>query len=169
MRVLSTYVEKHRLSPAKHFDLILSIKFHIQILAKDTCCKNDVILTAMQRDYVASTSIRRHFVTKCPLGCLLPYTLLVLCMAKTARMTFILCIANCLRSTVYCPLCNVYCLLNALQNPCARTWGKAVCIGACFCICTHTMFPHAVRSKQKTVCINHYAVDSEQMPLYRKK
>ena len=29
--------------------------------------KNDVVLTSMRRDYVASTSIRRHFGTKCPL------------------------------------------------------------------------------------------------------
>ena len=31
-------------------------------------CQNDVVLTSMQRDYVASTLIRRHFRTKCPLG-----------------------------------------------------------------------------------------------------
>ena len=31
-------------------------------------CKNDVVLTSMRRDYVASTLIRRHFGTKCPLG-----------------------------------------------------------------------------------------------------
>ena len=31
-------------------------------------CKNDVILTLMRRDDVASTLIRRHFRTKCPLG-----------------------------------------------------------------------------------------------------
>ena len=30
--------------------------------------KTDVVLTSMRRDYVASTSIRRHFGTKCPLG-----------------------------------------------------------------------------------------------------
>ena len=30
--------------------------------------KNDVVLTSMRRDYVASTSIRRHFGTKSPLG-----------------------------------------------------------------------------------------------------
>ena len=30
--------------------------------------KNDVVLTSMRRDDVASTSIQRHFVTKCPLG-----------------------------------------------------------------------------------------------------
>ena len=29
--------------------------------------KNDVVLTSMRRDYVASTSIRRHFGTKYPL------------------------------------------------------------------------------------------------------
>ena len=32
-------------------------------------CENDVVLTSMRRDYVASTLIRRHFDTKCPLGC----------------------------------------------------------------------------------------------------
>ena len=31
-------------------------------------CKNDVVLTLMRRDDVASTLIRRHFRTKCPLG-----------------------------------------------------------------------------------------------------
>ena len=30
--------------------------------------KNDVVLTSMRRDYVASTSIQRHFGTKCPMG-----------------------------------------------------------------------------------------------------
>ena len=37
------------------------------------CRKNDVILTSMRRDYVASASIRRHFGTKCPLGIVLPW------------------------------------------------------------------------------------------------
>ena len=32
--------------------------------------KNDVVLTSMRRDYVALTSIRRHFGAKCPLGLL---------------------------------------------------------------------------------------------------
>ena len=31
-------------------------------------CQNDVVLTSMRRDDVASTSIRRHFGTKCLLG-----------------------------------------------------------------------------------------------------
>ena len=31
-------------------------------------CENDVVLTSMRRDYVASTFIRRHFDTKCPMG-----------------------------------------------------------------------------------------------------
>ena len=31
-------------------------------------CENDVVSTSMRRDYVASTLIRRHFDTKCPLG-----------------------------------------------------------------------------------------------------
>ena len=30
--------------------------------------QNDVVLTSMRRDDVASTSIPRHFGTKCPLG-----------------------------------------------------------------------------------------------------
>ena len=30
-------------------------------------CQNDVVLTSMRRHHVASTSIRRHFDTKCPL------------------------------------------------------------------------------------------------------
>ena len=33
----------------------------------DIKCENDVVLTSMRRDYVASTLIRRHFDTKCPL------------------------------------------------------------------------------------------------------
>ena len=31
-------------------------------------CQNDVVSTSMRRNYVASTLIRRHFRTKCPLG-----------------------------------------------------------------------------------------------------
>ena len=31
-------------------------------------CENDVVLPSMRRDYLASTLIRRHFGTKCPLG-----------------------------------------------------------------------------------------------------
>ena len=31
-------------------------------------CQNDVVLTSMRRHHVASTSIRRYFGTKCPLG-----------------------------------------------------------------------------------------------------
>ena len=34
----------------------------------DIWCKNDVVLTSMRRDHVASTLIQRHFDTKCPLG-----------------------------------------------------------------------------------------------------
>ena len=33
-------------------------------------CENDVGSTSMRRHHVASTLIRRHFGTKCPLGCL---------------------------------------------------------------------------------------------------
>ena len=33
-------------------------------------CKNDVGSTSMRRHHVASTLIRRHFCTKCPLGSL---------------------------------------------------------------------------------------------------
>ena len=43
--------------------------FHKQLPA-GIWCKNDVVLTSMRRDYVASTLIRRHFGTKCPLGAL---------------------------------------------------------------------------------------------------
>ena len=32
------------------------------------CCQNDVVSTSMRRNHVASTLIRRHFRTKCPLG-----------------------------------------------------------------------------------------------------
>ena len=31
-------------------------------------CRNDVVSTSMRRNHVASTLIRRHFRTKCPLG-----------------------------------------------------------------------------------------------------
>ena len=31
-------------------------------------CQNDVVSTSMRRNHVASTLIRRHFRTKCPLG-----------------------------------------------------------------------------------------------------
>ena len=31
-------------------------------------CQNDVVTTSMRRHHVASTLIRRHFGTKCPLG-----------------------------------------------------------------------------------------------------
>ena len=34
-------------------------------------CQNDVVSTSMRRDHVASTLIRRHFPTKCPLGILI--------------------------------------------------------------------------------------------------
>ena len=34
----------------------------------DIWCENDVVLTSMLRDHVASTLIQRHFGTKCPLG-----------------------------------------------------------------------------------------------------
>ena len=34
-------------------------------------CQNDVVSTSMRRNHVASTLIRRHFRTKCPLGSIL--------------------------------------------------------------------------------------------------
>ena len=34
-------------------------------------CQNDVVSTSMRRNHVASTLLRRHFRTKCPLGCLI--------------------------------------------------------------------------------------------------
>ena len=34
----------------------------------DIWYENDVVLTSMRRDHVASTLIQRHFGTKCPLG-----------------------------------------------------------------------------------------------------
>ena len=46
-------------------------------------CKNDVVLTSMRRDDVASTLIRRHFRTKCPLGTFRMYLLkLMVCPAN---------------------------------------------------------------------------------------
>ena len=35
-------------------------------------CQNDVVSTSMRRNHVASTLIRRHFRTKCPLGSVHP-------------------------------------------------------------------------------------------------
>ena len=32
------------------------------------CCQNDVVSTLMRRHHVPSSLIRRHFITKCPLG-----------------------------------------------------------------------------------------------------
>ena len=40
-------------------------------------CPNDVVSTSMRRDHVASTLIRRHFNTKCLLGCLYDFAMLV--------------------------------------------------------------------------------------------
>ena len=40
----------------------------IKVNPEGIWCQNDVILTSMRRDDVASTLIRRHFGTKCPLG-----------------------------------------------------------------------------------------------------
>ena len=34
----------------------------------DIWCQNDAVSTSMRRDHVASTLIRRHFHTRCPLG-----------------------------------------------------------------------------------------------------
>ena len=31
-------------------------------------CQNDVVLTSMRRNHIASTSVRRHFYVMCPLG-----------------------------------------------------------------------------------------------------
>ena len=46
------------------------MKKYIQIKLNpaDIWCENDVVLTSMRRDHVASTLIQRHFGTKCPLG-----------------------------------------------------------------------------------------------------
>ena len=35
----------------------------------DIWCENDVVLTSMRRDHVASMLIQCHFGTKCLLGC----------------------------------------------------------------------------------------------------
>ena len=41
---------------------------YVQTITAGIWCENDVVLTSMRRDDVASTLIRRHFLTKCPLG-----------------------------------------------------------------------------------------------------
>ena len=45
----------------------------------DIWCENDVVLTSMRRDHVASTLIQRHFGTKCPLGMFIGFTARVFC------------------------------------------------------------------------------------------
>ena len=42
--------------------------FPLDIKSQRARRKNDVVLTSMRRNYVASTFIRRHFGTLCPLG-----------------------------------------------------------------------------------------------------
>ena len=46
---------------------------HMNMYPAGIWCENDVVLTSMRRDYVASTLIRRHFDTKCPLGSTLSF------------------------------------------------------------------------------------------------
>ena len=63
----------------KPVDTALILKFRISAqertspyeMPQRTRHKNDVVLTSVRRYYVASTSIRRHFGTECPLGVLI--------------------------------------------------------------------------------------------------
>ena len=43
-------------------------KYFMKLCPVGIWCQNDVVSTSMRRDHVASTLIRRHFNTKCPLG-----------------------------------------------------------------------------------------------------
>ena len=43
-------------------------KFPLRYHPAGIWCQNDVVLTSMRRDDVASTLFRRHFHTKCQLG-----------------------------------------------------------------------------------------------------
>ena len=43
--------------------------FHHIAFPAGIWCQNDVVLTSMRRDDVASTLIRRNFFVMCPLGC----------------------------------------------------------------------------------------------------
>ena len=44
------------------------VKMHAHNHPVGIWCQNDVVSTSMRRNHVASTLIRRHFCTKCPLG-----------------------------------------------------------------------------------------------------
>ena len=58
---------KDNMSIAVHVKLNMG-KIFCNIIPAGIWCENDVVLTSMRRDYVASTLIRRHCDTKCPLG-----------------------------------------------------------------------------------------------------
>ena len=49
-------------------ETVLGLRDFYSMCPAGIWCKNDVVLTLMRRDDVASTLIRRHFRTKCPLG-----------------------------------------------------------------------------------------------------
>ena len=72
-------VWKHPSSPSptkalisKSAGKVMAVIFYdihgIMLIPAGIWCQNDVVLTSMRRDDVASTLIRRHFHTKCPLG-----------------------------------------------------------------------------------------------------
>ena len=48
-------------------DLLFASPSKRKTIPADIWRENDVVLTLMRRDYVASTLIQRHFCTKCPL------------------------------------------------------------------------------------------------------
>ena len=49
-----------------HFTRILIKNYTMLSIQVSTWRKSDVVLTSIRRDYVVSTSIWRHFGTKCP-------------------------------------------------------------------------------------------------------
>ena len=67
-------VMKKKSSKAVHLLQFICIKHcvpvEVNVLPAGIWCENDVVLTSMRRDDVASTLIRCHFRTKCLLGCL---------------------------------------------------------------------------------------------------
>ena len=53
----------------------------------DTWRRNDVGLTAMRRDHVASTSVRRHYDVTCPLGIEDKYSRLSISQSRKSSQT----------------------------------------------------------------------------------
>ena len=85
------YISGARRAPVRRHETLLVPKIRIyehtlEQSPAGTWRKNDVVLTSMRRDDVASTLIRRHFGTKCPLG--------QLSKQKKSNLTICTCILN---------------------------------------------------------------------------